>query len=284
MKNILLSALLFVLSSAYAQDKTHFLYKTDAKSGSGQFEIKSNDSYILSDRPGLPAGSAIVFPYKIFDLKKNVCIMVNDKAKCKWYHIEELDTMFKRINKLENMHEQKVINGHKCDKYKADTEVDAQGGLYGTHTFEFTYSYIIWIATDMKVNGRVAQYLLSQITSSTIHAEVPGVPVKVESRMTKGKKLIAEGDVNLEKANTDLLKDSDIKLPWKEEDIKPALPGQQEIIRRSGTQADSRTTHASSLWTDEDPKPYKERMTKLFQKVAGVDVKTFFITLISPFF
>ena len=270
MKFFGLITFVLLMHSAMAQDISYFLYKTDSKSGSTQVEVKSNDHYILCDRPGLPAGSAAVFPYKILDIKNNVGIWVNDKASRKWYHMDLLDTMFNRVNKLNTPHEKKTVNGHLCEKFIVDTKIDHDAGLYGLATWEYDYTYVLWVATDMKPAGKISKYLLGLITYGVANAELPGVPVKIEFKMTKGDKVISEGDMLLDKSSTATIKDADIKLPWKDEDIKPAI-------------ADAKVSK-TSLWTDEEYKPYTERLKALYLKVTGQEVKRFFPTRLSPFF
>jgi hypothetical protein len=275
MKFLGLIVFVLLINSAMAQDISYFLYKTDAKSGSAQVEVKSNNNYILGNRPGLPTAAAAVFPYKILDLKNNIGIWVNDKASHKWYHMEMLDTIFGKVNKLQNTREKKTVNGHVCEKYVGDTKLDQEAGLYGLFPQEFEYKYTIWVATDMKPAGKVGKYLLGLITSGIMNAELPGVPVKIEMKMTKGEKLISEGDMLLDKSSTATIKDADIKLPWKDEDIKPAIPDHSGVIVW--------TAHVG-IWTNEEYKPYIERMKALYLKVAGQEVKKFFPARISPFF
>ncbi|MCW3126003.1 MAG: hypothetical protein JWO03_1661 [Bacteroidetes bacterium] len=266
--------LMVSMMTANAQDKSYFLYKSSGKGANGQYEIKSNDHYIVTTKPGL-TGAALYSPYRILDLTNNVGIMVTDKTKNKWYHIESLDTMYKNPSKLENLHESKVINGHKCDKYSAEVELDFSGGMVGSQTYKVLYAYTIWITTDMKTSEKLSKYLMAQITGNLLNAEINGIPVKIEYKQTMGKRVLAEGALDLEKATNEAIKDNAVNLPWLQADILPAAPRTQDITRRSGNQTDSKVDHLTSIWTNEKSDVYEERLKKLFEKVTGKPVSRF---------
>lgn len=267
-----------LMASAQAQDNTYFLYKAESKGTVYKYEVKSNDNYILAGCPNLPAAAVNTTPVRLLDLKDNVCVIYNDKANEKWYHIESLDTIYKDVCVPADLKEEKIIDGHHCKKYKADVEIDFVGvGMMAAQTQKVLYSYIIWVTTEIKANPKVAKYLLASISGQILHAEVPGVTVKLEYKMKMGKRTVSEGSVDFEKASTTQLKDSEVKLPWVSGDMLRAIASTTETTRYGGNKMDTKVYHIESLWTNEDPKPYEERLKKLFLQVTGKEVEKFYL-------
>jgi hypothetical protein len=153
----------------------------------------------------------------------------------------------------------------------------------GIQTLKVYYAYILWVTTDIKVSPSLAKYLLACASSDMLNAELNGVVVRMELKKTEGKRVISEGFTDLEKTSTTQLKDSEIKLPWSQPDVKPTAPGLEDITRRSGNKLDSHSWTIQSIWTDEEPKEYEERLKKLFLKVTGVEVKHFNLVRILPY-
>ena len=288
MKNIIVILTLGLLfyNKLDSQDKTTLTYKLNDKRSQMVYEFKSNDHFAFVSKQGLSKIEADVTPDKILDFDKGAVIFILDRGRAPWYSIEKLDSVYRGDTKVEKQSETKTINGYKCEKYTLTDDRSYGGTAYQAH-----YEYTFWVATDAKVNPKLSKYILPQMTLNMYNYDFSGLLVKIEYKMTMGKRSISEGDISLDKATTDQLKDSDVKWPWKDENIQPGLgvsetvnegtnyrgtPGSKDYFNPNNANTpDTKFVIVASTWTTETSKDYQIRIKKLFKDITGLDIDKF---------
>jgi hypothetical protein len=270
--------LLLLCVTSYAQSERHsFTYKftvnaavvpykgINKKYENAQVDIQANNNYIQI----VPTGMGGVFEKtttsKLIDVKNNVIVYSLNEGREPWYIMEELDKVYNTQADITDLHQTEKINGYTCRKYKKDMPVTDD-------SYKATYTF--YLTDDIKADPRLLKCMLPLLSYDALKGSISGVLVKYDYVITHKSKVISDVVLQLDKVSAEVLKDTDIKLPWKDEAMRPAIQV-SESYDYGSVSGSTRTSGITSIWTNESANDYVIRLKALLLKVTGRSVDKF---------
>jgi hypothetical protein len=231
------------------------------KGDSYEIECKSSADYLICEKRDIVGKEARVLHDFLFDFKKKVMVLPYENQNA--YLIEVIDSVFKAPIIWEATTDKKTINGHSCTKYIIKNPNKMMG-----------WDYTIWVNTNAQVNPNLSKYNFTFLVNQYwACGEVPGVIERLDFKLTYEKNKVHEGFFSLVKSANTEVKETEVKEPWMNDELKPGLPlVAYNYSQGVGSAPDRSTRTVGTIWTSEEPKIYLDRMVQLFQKIAGVEV------------